>query len=155
MIIYVLFAAIIGYVFIFVYKTKTGSPYVPSGKSEIEKMLKYVKRGDIVGDFGAGDGRVLTASIGAGAREAWGFEIEPHVWILGKLKNRHNRRVHLLFGSMWRDDFSKYDVIFVYQLERYAEKFTKKAKREMKKNALVVSNTYSLPRQHSMYSCVN
>lgn len=135
------------YSVIFVYKTKTGSPYIPSKDKQIKKMVTYIKKGDVVADMGAGDGRLLIAAIKAGAKEARGWEIEPVVWLRGWFNIRKlglNDRVSLVLGDMWRGDLSKYDVVFVYQLERFSERFVEKCKKEMKPGSIVVANTYPL-----------
>lgn len=135
------------YAVIFVYKTKTGSPYVPSNHFQIEVLTNYIKKGDVVADMGCGDGRVLISLIKAGARQADGWEIEPLVWLkawynvrLAKMESK----IDVKLGDMWRADLSKYDVVFVYQLEQFAPKFVEKAKREMKSGSLVIANTYPL-----------
>ncbi len=140
---------VLAYVVIFVYKTKTGSPYLPSKKVEIEKMLKYVGRGKVVADMGAGDGRLLIEAVRAGAREAWGWEIEPLVWLKGKLKIKREKanirdKIHLKWGDMWQADLSKVDVLLVYQLEKFNQRLAEKCKREMKSGTIVVANRYPI-----------
>lgn len=142
-----LLAVLFLYLLIFVYKTKTGSPYIPSKDKQIKKMVAYIKKDDVVADMGAGDGRLLIASVEAGARESHGWEIEPIVWLNGWLNIRKlglNDQVNLVFGDMWRADLSRYDVVFVYQLERFSERFVEKCKKEMKPGSIVVANTYPI-----------
>lgn len=144
---YLVAVILILYAIIFVYKTKTGSPYVPSNLFQIEILTKYIKDGDVVADMGCGDGRVLIASIEAGAKRAEGWEIEPLIWLKCKLNiGRYNNRdkIVLKYGDMWKADLGKYDVVFVYQLEQFSNRFVEKAKLEMRKGALVIANTYQL-----------
>lgn len=132
------------YAILFVYKTKTGSPYVPSKGSQIKVMMKYVGRGDRIADMGAGDGRLLEKAVIKGAHAAWGWEIEPYVWLVGYLRLRKYRSAHLILGDMWRADLSQFDVVFVYQLERFAKRFARKCLEEMKTGSIVIANTYPL-----------
>ena len=149
--VHVLIVLFVLYAVLFVYKTKTGSPYLPSKEKDIERMLKYVKRGSVVCDMGAGDGRLLKAAIKKGAKEAWGWEIEPLVWFIGNLRvkkeeKKIERKTHLMLGDMWKVNLAKFDVVFVYQLERFADKFAIKCKREMKPGSIVVANTYPIKK---------
>lgn len=144
---YFLGGLLLWYCIIFVYKTKTGSPSVWSKDEHIKRLLKYVKPGMKVADMGCGDGRVLVEAVKAGARTGEGWEIEPYVWV----KARQNvsragleRRIKIHFSDMWGADLSKYDLLFVYQLTRYAPRFAAKCKKEMKKGSLVIANTYPI-----------
>jgi len=147
MIVYVLALATIAYIALFMYKTKTGSPYVASKDAHIRRLMKYIKRGMRVADLGCGDGRVLIEAVKHGAKQAEGWEIEPHVWLLAKQEVRKEKlddRVKVYFGDMWKADLSVYDLVFVYQLTRYSERFRKKCETEMKRGSLVVANTYPI-----------
>ena len=141
---------IFSYLVLFVYKTKTGSPYLPSQDQDIELILKHVPPKTIVCDLGAGDGRVMQALLTQRqAKEVWGWEIEPLVWLKGWLNFRHltptqRAKVHYYLGDMWRADFSHFDVLIVYQLERFTQKLADKCKREMKPGSLVIANTYPI-----------
>ena len=157
---YLLGGLLLWYCIIFVYKTKTGSPSVWSRDEQIKRLLKYVKPGMAVADMGSGDGRVLIEAEGAGAEWGEGWEIEPYVWLLSqkKLRRAKNReKIKSHFGDMWKADLSKYDLVFVYQLSRYAPRFVAKCKKEMKKGSIVIANTYPLDglplikRDHELY----
>ncbi|MFH2019108.1 MAG: methionine biosynthesis protein MetW [bacterium] len=135
------------YCLIFVYKTKTGSPSVPSRDEHIRSLVKYVKPGMRVADLGCGDGRVLLAMVRAGAKSGEGWEIEPWVWLSAILKVRKAKleeKIQIHFGDMWRTNLKPYDLVFVYQLTRYAPRFVNKCRAEMRKETLVVANTYPL-----------
>lgn len=144
---YLLVGILIIYCLIFVYKTKTGSPSVWSRDEHIRNAVKYVKPKMRVADLGCGDGRVLIAAVRAGAAQAEGWEIEPAVWLAAKrnivLANLKNK-VKIHFGDMWRADLSQVDLVYVYQLTRYAPRFVDKCRRELKRGAWVVANTYPL-----------
>lgn len=140
----ILFLIVVLYSVLFIYKTKTGSPYLPSKNSQIRAMMQYVGRGDHVADMGAGDGRLLEKAVIKGAHAAWGWEIEPYVWLRGYLRLRKYRSAHLILGDMWRADLSRFDVVFVYQLERFSKRFAKKCLQEMKAGSMVIANTYPL-----------
>lgn len=138
---------VVAYAVIFVYKTKTGSPSVWSKDKHIKRMLKYVKNGMSVADMGCGDGRVLIEAVKQGAKEGEGWEIEPIVFVQAKWKvnkEKLNDRIKIHFADMWTADLSKYDLVYVYQLTRYAPRFVDKCKKEMKSGSIVIANTYPL-----------
>lgn len=147
MIIYFVAAITIAYALIFIYKTKTGSPYLPSGDEEIIRTLRGMKKGSVVADLGCGDGRLLIEAVKAGAKEAHGWEIEPAVYVKALQNVRQaglQGKVFIHFGDMWRAPLGRFDVVFIYQLERYAKRFVKKFRKEMSPEAVVVANTYPL-----------
>ncbi len=141
---------IFSYLILFVYKTKTGSPYLPSRNQEIALILKHIPSNAIVCDLGAGDGRIMQALLdNQKAKEVWGWEIEPLVWLKGwlnfrRLKPSQRAKIHYHLGDMWRADFSPFDVLIVYQLERFTQKLADKCKREMKPGSLIIANTYPI-----------
>ena len=142
---YVWAGIIFWYLIIFVYKTKTGSPTVPSKDTQIARFLKYVKRGDNVADLGCGDGRVLFSTAKKGASgEGWEIEPLPYLYAVIRAMRKKNSKVKIHFADMWKADLSKFDVVFVYQLTRYAPRFVRKCQKEMKRGALVIANTYPL-----------
>ncbi len=138
------------YIAIFIYKTKTGSPYLPSRDQEIKTLLKYIPEKSRVCDFGAGDGRVMLALAKAKKIEVWGWEIEPVIWILSwwrlkKIKNLRGK-LHYKLGDMWQVNLEKFNVIIVYQLERFTNRLAEKCLQEMKPGSLVIANTYPIPK---------
>lgn len=138
---------ILWYLIIFVYKTKTGSPSIWSKDSHIKRLMSYIKKGMKVADLGCGDGRVLIEAVKNGASEAEGWEIEPLVYIkaLMRISNqRESNKIKIHFADMWGANLERYDLVYVYQLTRYAPRFVKKCKKEMKKGSLVIANTYPL-----------
>ena len=146
--VYLLGVVLVAYAALFVYKTKTGSPYVPSGDEHIKRLMKYVKKGMDVADLGCGDGRVLIEAARHGAKRADGWEIEPWVWIDSRFRihdSRMGNKVKTYFGDMWTADLSPYDLIFVYQLTRFAKRFREKILRECRPGTIVVANTYPIP----------
>lgn len=144
---YFLGGILLWYIIIFMYKTKTGSPSVMSERAHVARLVKYIKPGMRVADMGCGDGAALMAMVAAGAVAGEGWEIEPLVWLRGKVNVERRKlgdRVKVHFGDMWRADLSRYDLVYVYQLTRYGRRFGDKCRREMRRGTLVVANTYPL-----------
>lgn len=144
---YALGILLIIYCLIFVYKTKTGSPSVMSQTKAMKRVGKYVKPGMKVADLGAGDGSALIEMVKAGATTGEGWEIEPWVWLQAQRKiyaARLQGQIKVNFGDMWRADLGKYELLYVYQLTRYAPRLVKKIRQEMNRGSVVVANTYPL-----------
>lgn len=135
------------YIIIFVYKTKTGSPSVWSRDEHIKRLMKYVQPGMKVADLGCGDGRVLIAAVRHGAKSGDGWEIEPYVYAKALMRVKDaslTKKIKINFSDMWGADLSRHDLVYVYQLTRYAPRFVAKCMKEMKKGSLVIANTYPL-----------
>ena len=145
---YFLAGILILYAVLFVYKTKTGSPSVMSRPEHVERFMKYVRSGIKVADLGCGDGSVLIEAVKHGAASGDGWEIEPLVWLDSRFKIhdlRMGNKVKTHFGDMWGADLSPYDLIYVYQLTRFAKRFREKIQRECRPGTIVVANTYPIP----------
>lgn len=144
---YFLGGILLWYCLIFVYKTKTGSPSVMSEDKDVKHLLKYVKPGMKVADLGCGDAGVLVKMIEVGAEAGEGWEIEPMYYLkaLKRIKTtKLEKQIKIHFDDMWRAKLERFQLVYVYQLTRYAPKFVKKCLQELKRGSIVVANTYPL-----------
>ena len=138
----------LAYSLVFIYKTKTGSPYLPSETKAIEKIKTWLPQGVKVCDFGAGDGKLMKAlARDEKVKEVWGWEIEPLVWLKGwwqmrQLSQQERKKIHYHWGDMWQVDLGQFEVVVVYQLERFNTRLAQKCKQEMRPGSLVIANTY-------------
>lgn len=126
-----------------------GAPFLPTRKERIARALKLVRirPGQRIADLGAGDGRILIACAKKGAK-AYGFEINPFlVW--GAKLNIKKAGVGDLATpqrkSFWTQDFSSFDVVFIYGITHIMKKLEKKLQKELKPGAKVVSFIFSFP----------
>jgi len=99
-----------------------GAPYLPSKYSDaveaFEKLCPSIRR-DVVVDFGCGDGVVLLAATKAGVKRAVGFELNPLLVVLAKLRCRKNRRVQVRLGNMLSAKLPEdMTVAYVFGLDR-------------------------------------
>ncbi|MDP3710649.1 MAG: methyltransferase domain-containing protein [bacterium] len=125
-----------------------GAPYVPSSRKRVMKMLELadLKPGENVVDLGSGDGKILIEAAKLGCF-ATGLEINPFlVWFSRFRAARRNLsgRIKIL-----RQDFNKYplreaDVVFVYLWPETIDKLSIKFRRELKPEARIVSNAFSM-----------
>jgi len=126
-----------------------GAPFLPTHKQRIERALRLVKLrpGQKITDMGSGDGRVLIACAKKGAR-AFGFEINPFLVWKARLNIKREGLGDLAvcqWKSFWAQDFSSFDVVFVYGITHIMKKLEKKLQKELKPGAKVVSFIFSFP----------
>ena len=126
-----------------------GAIYVPSNRDRIKKIIELaeIKPGEKAVDLGSGDGRIVIALAEAGA-EAYGYEINP---ILVRKSRRNIRKARLenkafiILGSFWQADLSKFDIITIYGMQHVMRRLEKKSRKELKKDARIVSNAFEFP----------
>lgn len=134
----------------FVYTSFRGSPYVPIKPKRLTDITRFIKKGDVVADLGAGDGRVLVEAIRRGAKLAHGWELDTLVWVTGWWRIRKSgvdtSKIAFHYGDFWHANLTGCDVIYVYQMTKYMKDFHDKLLPQLKKGALIVSPDYKIPR---------
>ena len=122
--------------------------YIPTPKNIVRQMLLLAKlrRGELLYDLGAGDGRILIeAAREFGARCA-GVEIDPER--VARIKERlaaTKVEAEIIEGDLMQVDLSNADVITIYLSDSVNTKLAPKLSRELKTGARVVSLDYVLP----------
>ncbi|MFA4891274.1 MAG: hypothetical protein WC604_02900 [Candidatus Gracilibacteria bacterium] len=124
-----------------------GGPFVPTPKKAVIKILKHagIRKGDILYDIGAGDGRFLHYAEKLYGAKATGFEIDPFVYTLARFKQ-------ILFGwkgKMIRGNFQNYslkdaDIVICYMLPDTLRKYQKKFEDELRTGCKVISYTFHI-----------
>ncbi len=122
-----------------------GGPFVPTPMPAVQEVLKHanIKKGQKVYDIGAGDGRFIHFASKKYGADATGFEIDPFVFLIAKIRQWFWKWE----GKMIRADFRSHslkdaDCIVCYMLPRTLAKFQKKFDAELKKGAKVVSYAF-------------
>ena len=94
-----------------------GAPYVPTHKKQARlafTKLRPVTKKDVVLDIGSGDGVVLGEALAAGAGRAVGFEINPLLVAVAKVRLRtYKTRAVVRVRNFWEASFPE-DVTVVY-----------------------------------------
>ncbi len=122
--------------------------YIPTPKDVVRKMLRLagVRRGEIVFDLGAGDGRILVEAVRRFGARAVGVEIDPER--LARIKERltsTSTEAVVIQGDFMEANLASADVVAIYLSDSVNAKLAPKLKNELKAGARVVSLDYQLP----------
>lgn len=142
-----------------------GAPYVPTHKAELEHMfdeLYPLKSTDTLLDIGSGDGCVVAAACERGAG-AIGYEINPILVLISKLRLRHYKNAHIFLRDFWRTNIpSEVTVVYTFGESRDILKMYKKVEKEatrLHKELYFISYGFTVPghttertfRAHHLY----
>ncbi len=120
----------------------TGSPYLPTDRASVRRMIQLaeIEPDEVVYDLGCGDGRILRAASEAGAK-AIGYELSLYLYGIAKFLG--GGTIH--WKSFWTADLHDADVVFIYLETRFLPRFEKEIWPQLKPGCRVVSNTFPLP----------
>jgi len=122
--------------------------YIPTPKNIVRQMLLLarLRRGEILYDLGAGDGRILIEGTRDFGARCVGVEIDHER--VERLRDRlaaTEVAAKIIEGDLMQVDLSEADVIAIYLSESVNAKLAPKLSRELKAGARVVSLDYPLP----------
>ena len=122
--------------------------YIPTPKKIIRHMLLLAKlrRGEILYDLGAGDGRVLIEATREFGARCVGVEIDPDR--IARLKERlaaTKVEAEVIQGDLMQVDLQKANVITIYLSDSINAKLAPKLSRELRTGTRIVSLDYVLP----------
>ncbi|MEM4357804.1 MAG: methyltransferase domain-containing protein [Candidatus Pacearchaeota archaeon] len=120
----------------------TGAPFEPMPAREVIKAAKLAKistNAKIV-DLGSGNGNVVVelAKLYPKAKIV-GYEINPFLVAYSKLKLKklEIKNVRIEWKNFWRQNLSKFNVVFVFGIGYIMAKLEDKIKREIKRGTVV------------------
>ncbi len=123
-----------------------GAPFVPTKKTQIQVALELLdlKRGQVLYDLGAGDGRVALAAAKKGIRVI-GYELNILLFLLAYIRTRKYRRlVTVKLQDYWRADFTKCDGIFIFSSSHFMKRLDEKL-RTSAKGTKLASFAFEVP----------
>ncbi|MEO6509117.1 MAG: methyltransferase domain-containing protein [Patescibacteria group bacterium] len=145
----ILLISVYGLLFLFIYKAFLwlhGPPYVQTDDTTAAQIVAYTKqyKGKRVLDIGSGNGK-LVASLAEAGFIVDGVEVSPHLVLLSRksINSLHlNDKAHIIWGSLWSYDVSKYDTIIVFGFSSIMNRLEKKLLKELRPGSTVISNYY-------------
>lgn len=125
------------------------APWVPSKKKDLERAFKLarLKPGEVFYDLGCGDGRLVFLANEKFGAKAIGVETSLFLFLFCEIRRvfQGNKEVVFKNRSMFKEDLSRADVIYVYLLPKSLEKKLRdKLKKELKPGARVVSYVFAI-----------
>jgi SAM-dependent methyltransferase len=124
------------------------APYVATKLKFIKKILtdSGLKKSKIFYELGSGDGRVVLEAAKLGAK-AYGIEQSwMRVWY-SRFKARKLNLPNATFyhGDIFQRTYFSADFVFIFLLPKGVEKLEPKLKKELKKGAIVITQTFHFP----------
>lgn len=124
-------------------------PFVPTPKCVREDMLMMaaLRGGEKVYDLGAGDARLLIAAKRVcPSITAFGVEVVPTIWMLGKVRIvLSGQKIKLFLRNILSQDVSDADCIFLYLIPSLMRKLESKFDAELRPGTRVVSYAFPFP----------
>lgn len=137
----------------FYYGGMSAAPWVPSRKSDLDRVFKLVdkyydvkKNGNFV-ELGFGDGRIVFEAANRGMKST-GYEISLMQFIYTFIKRLFAKkdikdRTKLHLKSFWGVSLGEADIVYFFLMPKIYAKMQKKLKEELKPGTLVI--TYVWP----------
>jgi len=126
----------------------SGSPYINAKRESVHTMISLakIKQNDVVYDLGSGDGRLVFLSAPL-CQHAVGIEINAPLIIWCRIKKLWKRVKNVTFvkRNIWKCDFSKADVVFIYLLPPMIAKLEPILMKELKKGSRIISKDFPFP----------
>lgn len=129
------------------YAALSAAPWVPIAKRDIHEFFELAKiqKGELLFDFGCGDGRVLKVAGEQGIRSR-GYEVSFLFYCIAKSRFLFSfPRPEIFFRSFWKADVSDADVVFFFLTPRVYEKLGEKLFQELKTGARIISYVWPIP----------
>lgn len=104
-----------------------GLPFLPTRRQWIEDALRIaaVGPGDVVVDLGSGNGIVLKLALARGVKKAVGYEVNPVLVFLSRLKlAKYRDKAKVVAGNLFHSDLpSDTTVVYLFGIARTIPKF--------------------------------
>jgi len=125
------------------------APWVPSQKKDLERIFKVanLKPNEIFYDLGCGNGRINFYANRNFHVKSIGIELALPLFLTCKIRQifHPNKNTFFKYKSLFKEDLSKADVIYVFGLPSSLEKKLKqKLEKELRPGTRVISYCFSI-----------
>jgi hypothetical protein len=123
------------------------APFVPSNKARVDTMLKLAKlnKNKVAYELGCGDSRIIRSAAKKGLKKAVGYDVSlPLIWYGKVLSFFQKNPAKILYGNIWKQDYSDADVVFAYLLPVAMIRVEKEIWPQLKPGALFISNAFPM-----------
>ncbi len=132
------------------YARKYGAFYASSQRVKVDQMIQFAQplKGKQIVDLGSGDGKLVIAFARAGAKKVIGYEINPFLVFLSRMKIKLlglSKHAAIYYQNYWEVSLSDADIVVLYGIPWMMEKLEKKLRSELKQNTRVISNMFPFP----------
>ena len=135
-----------------------GAPFVPAGAKQVQNIVRLaqINPGERAIDLGSGEGRIVRALAGAGAR-AEGYEIQPLLvwwangrsWWDARHRSEHDKALfgsaHSYRANLFKIDYRPYSVVTLYGFPSIMERLRLKFETELEPGSRVISLSFPIP----------
>ncbi|HUC20074.1 MAG TPA: hypothetical protein VMR98_01100 [Candidatus Polarisedimenticolaceae bacterium] len=130
----------------FVVSGYTGAVWVPTRAKDLSVLANHLSLTSQtrVVEFGSGDGRFLQYAAAQGAT-AIGYEINPLLWLLARIRCWKYRKVSVKLTNAWNQSFRKADVAFAFLMPEFMGRLEAKFERELKPGTIVIAYIFPFP----------
>jgi len=119
----------------------------PTPLKRARKMLKLagLKEGEKIYDLGCGDGRIPIIAVREFGADATGIEVDPLRYLAAKIASAifSKNKARIVFGNFEKHNLRDADVIAIFLKAKPNERIKSKLKKELKRGARIVSNTWT------------
>ena len=133
------------------------APWVPTKKKDIQRLIKILelKPGEKFLEIWCWDARVSrTVASAFPQSQITGLELAYPMWIIAKIiwYFRGTKNCSINFGDAFKQDFSHYDVVYVYGMpDKIWKKIIPKFMSEAKSWVKLYSYVFSIPEKYNKW----
>lgn len=129
------------------------SPWVPSRKKDLRRILKAIdpRRGEIIYDLGSGDARLLLYLAKNSKAKFKGIELSFFYYLLSYIRLKFSgleSRVCVAWKDFYKVPLHDADKIFLYLTKNTAQKISEKLFFELKEGTRVIAYNYPIAGWH-------
>ena len=125
----------------------TKVPFYPSNEEVYEAVLNELPNDKITFlDAGCGTASLLFYLAKRKKESSFsGIEINPLIFLYAKIRSIRYKNVKIRYQDLWKIDLSKYSILYTFLAPPFMPRVYKKAKNEMKKGSIFISNSFPAP----------